>query len=158
MCVAMPEPAEDITLAPPQGAVWGDDSMDDLPELIDWDDLTDDDMPALVSPNAKFTLMWPDGAVIGEFSGDSIEKFAEELEYGLIPGVVQKRDLIVTYGEDYMIGSYYLLWGATELDRSRSVTGPEYCMSLDGAELTLNVRWQHWSPEFGFQHWWRPWF
>ena len=47
MCVAMPEPAEDTTLAPPQGAVWGDDAMDDLPVLIDWDDLTDDDMPAL---------------------------------------------------------------------------------------------------------------
>ena len=109
-----------------------------------------------VYPNVKFTLMWPDSAVIGEFSGDSIEEFAEELEYGLIPGVVQQRDLIVTYGEDYMIGSYYLLWGATELDRSRYFRGPEYRMPHDGAELTLNVRWQHWSSEFGFQHGWRP--
>ena len=71
MCFAMP--AEDTTsLAPPQGAVWGTDVA------------TIDDLLALGHPYAKFTLMWPDGAVIGEFFGNNcIEGFVEDLEDGL---------------------------------------------------------------------------
>ena len=128
-------PAEDTTsLAPPQGAVWGTDVA------------TMDDLPALVHPYVKFTLMWPGGAVIGKFFGDSIDGFVEELEDGLIQGVVPIHELIMTNREDVDLISfasyYYLLWGTIELNESRTFL--EYCMP-EGAGLTLNVRWEPWK-------------
>ena len=81
-------------------------SMTYLRWLITMSGAPIDDLLALVDPDVKFTLMWPDGAVIGEFSGDSIEEFAEDLEDGLIPGVVPTRELIMTSREDVDLISF----------------------------------------------------
>ena len=56
--------------------------------------------------------MWPGGAVIGKFFGNSIDGFVEELEDGLIQGVVPIHELIMTNREDVDLisfASYYYL-------------------------------------------------
>ena len=59
-------------------------SMTYLRWLITMSGAPIDDLPALVDPDVKFTLMWPDGAVIGEYFGNNcIEGFVEDLEDGL---------------------------------------------------------------------------
>ena len=85
--------------------------------------------------DVTFKLRWPSGALIGEFTASGVERFVQDLEEGLVAGVVRRRSGDeADYDEPTVDGHYRLLWGTIELQ-----DGPHFCdyNMPDGAELTL---------------------
>ena len=84
-----------------------------------------------------FTLRWPSGALVGMYCGDSVERFCQFLDEGLIDGV----PAVGEPGELEHV-HYELAWGTTILrDMSRFC---EYGMPHK-AEITL-VRTKNFDP------------
>ena len=76
-------------------------------------------------PRTHFRLRWASGCLVGEFTACAVERFVQDLDEGLIPGVAPR---------DEGAGAYRLRWGANELLEGQWFT--DYSMP-DGAELTL---------------------
>ena len=75
--------------------------------------------------DVKFTLRWPSGTVIGEFTESKVEKFRYKMCREILPKFKCEIDL-----------AYFLLWGTTVLQEAE--WSDDFDMP-DGAEVTLVV-------------------
>ena len=73
----------------------------------------------------KFTLRWPSGTVIGEFTESKVEKFRYKMCREILPKFKCEIDL-----------AYFLLWGTTVLQEAEWFD--DFDMP-DGAEVTLVI-------------------
>ena len=82
-----------------------------------------------------FKLMWPSGGLIGEFTEVSVERFVQDLEEGLVEGVIRCRSRNdADYDEPTIVGRYRLFWGSIEMEDGEWFSDHDM---PDGAELTL---------------------
>ena len=82
-----------------------------------------------------FKLRWPSGGLIGEFTAVSVERFVQDLEEGLVEGVIRCRSRNdADYDEPTIVGRYRLFWGSIEMEDGEWFSDHDM---PDGAELTL---------------------
>ena len=82
-----------------------------------------------------FKLRWPSGGLIGEFTETGVERFVQDLEEGLVAGVVRRRSGDeADYDEPTIVGRYRLFWGIIEMQDGEWFSDHDM---PDGAELTL---------------------
>ena len=82
-----------------------------------------------------FKLRWPSGGLIGEFTEVSVERFVQDLEEGLVEGVIRCRSRNdADYDEPTIVGRYRLFWGSIEMEDGEWFSDHDM---PDGAELTL---------------------